>query len=37
MIHFLFSPGFSSPSGGGANEQRNGRGSQPEAREESKT
>lgn len=37
MIHFLFSPGFCLPSGGGANELRNGKGSQPGGREESKT
>lgn len=37
MIHFFFSPGFSSPSGGGAKEQRNGKGNQPEGREEAKT
>lgn len=36
MVHFFFSFGFSSPSGGGANEQRNGKGNQPEGREESR-
>lgn len=35
MSHFFFSPGFSFPPGG-ANEQRNGKGNQPEGRQESK-
>lgn len=35
--HLFFSPGFSSPCGEGANEQRNGKGNQPEGGEESKT
>lgn len=37
MIHLFFSPGFSYPSDGGANEQRNGKSNQPEGRQESKT